>query len=470
MIRKFQQGGQQDAILQFVQGLAQTLQADPEQIVQIAQQNPEALKAAVQTYEQTQDMGKAAQIFAQYAQKQAQKAAHGAKLQYLRTLKNRCAEDEEIVYYKRGGSLKCGCQKKEDGGPFKNPVNIAKNKIQKFKEDIQKKLQEEQDKRMPSKNTPKRTPEQQKKIDKVSEEDYNKGSQYKKKYEKGGSAVDRFKAARCGSKMKKHQDGGSLNGVPFYQNGYVINTNRMTPEEANAINNREKQIAKTIITTQSPTIPNLWEAVKHAWNGWIDPVTPYNTGVAPTPAGITKAKNAYEALKMVNAMKAQKAAQIAEKAAQIAEKATARSAAAQRGALTRKINGNARGGTRGLKKLESVPDIPNYQEIYDGYKMTRASRLNLENVLNKLPDNEREMVMKVMASDPDHYLYSIGNITPSRAGSMISTIRRRLPIKYTPLRVKSLDQTRPHMGTGFFQKITDNVKKTAGFKRTTNKY
>lgn len=42
----------------------------------------------------------------------AQKAAHGAKLQYFRKLKNKCAEDEELVYYKKGGKVECGCQKK----------------------------------------------------------------------------------------------------------------------------------------------------------------------------------------------------------------------------------------------------------------------------------------------------------------------------------------------------------------------
>ena len=69
MINKFQQGGrQQDAIMQFVQGLAETLQADPNQIVEIAQQNPEALKSAVQVYQETQDMNKAAQAFQQVLQ------------------------------------------------------------------------------------------------------------------------------------------------------------------------------------------------------------------------------------------------------------------------------------------------------------------------------------------------------------------------------------------------------------------
>jgi hypothetical protein len=46
----------------------------------------------------------------------ARKAAHGAKLNYFRKLKNQCPEGEELYYYKKGGSVGCGCKKKEDGG------------------------------------------------------------------------------------------------------------------------------------------------------------------------------------------------------------------------------------------------------------------------------------------------------------------------------------------------------------------
>lgn len=63
--------------------------------------------------------------------KQAQKAEHGTKLQYLKSLKNKCNEDEELVYYKKGGSVKCGCKKKEEGGE----INKTKsgNPIERFK-------------------------------------------------------------------------------------------------------------------------------------------------------------------------------------------------------------------------------------------------------------------------------------------------------------------------------------------------
>lgn len=112
MITKFQQGGQaanQKALMQFVQGIAQVLKVDPKQIVQIAQQKPESLNAAVQVFQQTQDIQQAAQAFAQAVQK----AKQGAKLQYISSLKNKCKEDEELVYMKAGGRVCPVCQKKK---------------------------------------------------------------------------------------------------------------------------------------------------------------------------------------------------------------------------------------------------------------------------------------------------------------------------------------------------------------------
>ena len=67
------------------------------------EKHPEEYKQAVQNQQKQQ-------------QAQAQKAAHGAKLNYFKSLKNQCAEDEEVVYYKKGGSVGCGCKKKENGG------------------------------------------------------------------------------------------------------------------------------------------------------------------------------------------------------------------------------------------------------------------------------------------------------------------------------------------------------------------
>ena len=275
MINKFQQGGK-NQVMQFVEGLAQTLQTDPNNIIQIAKKYPEVLKSAIQTYQETQDMTKAAQAFQQAAQtlqqQQTQTMKHGAKLQYIKNLKHQCADDEELVYYKKGGSVDCGCQKKEKGGE----VVTAKSgsAVEKFKEvrkgkfgvaafadatgsqggfrNAQKKKEEKKPKSgtwgattqyIPGKNISKGsgndTSEQEKK-DK-SAKDYYEGKGYHK-HEKGGEVkkdcggskfikkgdkvkkdgagcildpVAKFKA-KCGTKMKKHQQGGSLNGNPFH--------------------------------------------------------------------------------------------------------------------------------------------------------------------------------------------------------------------------------------------------------------
>lgn len=62
--------------------------------------------------------------FTQYMQqkkaKAMKKAEKGAKLNYIRQLAHKCAEDEELVYFKRGGRVGCGCKKKEDGGVVKD--------------------------------------------------------------------------------------------------------------------------------------------------------------------------------------------------------------------------------------------------------------------------------------------------------------------------------------------------------------
>lgn len=83
------------------------------------EKHPEEYKKAVESQQQQQAQ-------------QAQKALHGAKLQYFRKLKNQCAEDEEVVYYKKGGSVSCGCKKKENGGEVRK-ARLGCSAIDKFK-------------------------------------------------------------------------------------------------------------------------------------------------------------------------------------------------------------------------------------------------------------------------------------------------------------------------------------------------
>lgn len=181
------------------------------------------------------DSGQLEKDYQEFRKKKTQKAEHGAKLQYLKNLKNQCAEDEELYYYKKGGIVDCGCKKKmEEGGPLKKK---HENAVDKFKgranqEDtvhVNKRIYsvtdsqgKVKDSRFPAyskeqyqKDLRSKKPDAKKRVEKA-----DMATAYKngKKIEKncGGSAIAKFKA-KCGSKLKKHQQGGSLNGIPFMQ-------------------------------------------------------------------------------------------------------------------------------------------------------------------------------------------------------------------------------------------------------------
>lgn len=69
--------------------------------------------------------------FTQMMQQQTQKAQHGAKLNYIKSLKHKCADDEELVYFRKGGKVSCGCVKKHEEG---DKVVAKKNSaVERFK-------------------------------------------------------------------------------------------------------------------------------------------------------------------------------------------------------------------------------------------------------------------------------------------------------------------------------------------------
>ncbi len=197
--------------------------------------------------------------------KQAQKVEHGAKLQYFKKLKNQCADDEEIVYFKKGGLVDCGCKKKEGGEVAKkglggcSPVDKFKAKMKSGGDtqsiankitngiatitntkqgfDKAKKAKENSSKKSTNvvvNGTTKQPMEdaQRKSIFKNdysskrvkdSEKDYFEGkSDHKVIRDCNGSKVVKKFKAKCGTKVKKHQQGGSLNGIPFYQKEEVL--------------------------------------------------------------------------------------------------------------------------------------------------------------------------------------------------------------------------------------------------------
>ena len=204
------QGGNQDAIMKFVQGLAQTLQADPKQIVQIAQQNPDALEAAVNAFQQTQDMNQAAQAFQQTLQSKTVAAKHGAKLQYLKNLKHQCAEDEEVVYFKNGGLVDCGCKKK--GGEIEKAQNGTKA-VSKFKNDYSSKRVKDSEEDY-FKGTADHTRPGNPPVSKTVQ-NFKKNKEQTKVEKKPETKPVKKNCGGAVEKFKKHRQGGSLNRIPF---------------------------------------------------------------------------------------------------------------------------------------------------------------------------------------------------------------------------------------------------------------
>lgn len=178
----------------------------------------------------TQDEVK--KYYAQYQREKKQMALHGAKLNYFKNLKHQCADNEELVYYKVGGKVDCGCKKK--GGDIEPKKECGGGAVSKFKmarkaengwltrladatgsqggfkraQQEKKKSTNNQQKegwrgndyivRKKNIEERKRQLASNKTKDETTPPNINKGLH---KNSKGGS-VEKFKSARCGSKMK----------------------------------------------------------------------------------------------------------------------------------------------------------------------------------------------------------------------------------------------------------------------------
>lgn len=101
----------------------------------LAQKSGAKDQASLEKYIQSlgeEGLKEAYQEFTQLMQQQTKKALHGAKLNYIKKLKNQCADDEELVYYKKGGRVGCGCVKrKQQGGNV--PEDLSPEKKFKIK-------------------------------------------------------------------------------------------------------------------------------------------------------------------------------------------------------------------------------------------------------------------------------------------------------------------------------------------------
>lgn len=91
----------QKQLIQLVQAAMSGDKQATEQINQIMDAAKKGDKQAIQI----------AQFIQQIVQKLSKKAKLGAKLDYIKRLKKECPEGEELVYFKRGGTMDCGCQK-----------------------------------------------------------------------------------------------------------------------------------------------------------------------------------------------------------------------------------------------------------------------------------------------------------------------------------------------------------------------
>ena len=217
MINKFQQGG----ILQQIQQLPKEQQ---QQLMQAFSQW--AKQKGVDINQLQQDPNALEQALGQFMQElqaqQTQAARHGAKLNYLKTLKNKCAEDEEPYYYKKGGSVGCGCKKKfqEGGTTPKKDTGVTK-----FRQDQKKKKENntwtsQDDKHLLNarrKNGKNLTPEEKTAIQKWNNLSQEQKSKHQLEEGKSGMKVEKDCGGSTIAKFKMHRQGGSLNKISFMQ-------------------------------------------------------------------------------------------------------------------------------------------------------------------------------------------------------------------------------------------------------------
>lgn len=146
MIKFLQQGGQVDQVGQVIEALASDDQELIMQGIQAISQigNPDEVVTEIANRAQKGDEKaiKATQTIQNYIQAQqakAQKAAQGAKLQYIKKLQGLCPEGYEAEYFKAGGKLCSKCTKKQSkpeskkvtkecGGGISKVVNAFKAK------------------------------------------------------------------------------------------------------------------------------------------------------------------------------------------------------------------------------------------------------------------------------------------------------------------------------------------------------
>lgn len=261
----------------FIIGEAKSKGKDPNKYVK--ELGEDGLKEAYKRYQAKKQKAK---------EKEVQKALHGAKLNYFKRLKNQCADDEEIVYYKKGGFVKCGCKKKEDGGEVVKAKDGWKNKFKKdqaSKDSIRinsKEGDDELEATRPGtyKPNPKHNPKDPNSRSLIWVPDRTK-EPYSKENKTASIRKNKpttpVSSKNCGGavkKFKKHRQGGSLNGIPFYQNG--------TPKGGVNPMYTSRKIGNILIEHTNDDLDKInepnWERKYGAYSKWhiIDPNKGYN--------------------------------------------------------------------------------------------------------------------------------------------------------------------------------------------------
>ena len=223
MINKYQAGGAtQGSILQEIAKLPQDQQKKIMTAfgkwAQAKGLNIQQLQGNEQALEQA--MG---QFLQEIQASQAPKARLGAKLNYIRNLKGNAPEGMVVEYYKCGGQTKKRFVKAAGGEKVKD----GKKEIDDFKKKACGGRKFQPGGKAPEKKKEEWTQKDDKKLLKYRLKGTSTPAEKKDSTDlqtKWNNLPEKVKAKhevkeKCGGKVKKHQQGGSLNSVPFYQAG-----------------------------------------------------------------------------------------------------------------------------------------------------------------------------------------------------------------------------------------------------------
>ena len=198
-------------VIQLLQAASQGDKKATQMIKQIVAKAQKGDSDAMKIYKTIQEVMNEAKGAQQQTSQQALAAKHGAKLQYIKQLKHLCNDDEELVYYyKKGGQVGCGCvgKKLEDGGKAQENDAVTKFKRNTFRGNVNK----------AAKKVVNSTQKAVKEVaNKETEEERNKRLEWKVSGKNTSTSPEYAEYDKCGSKIKKHNNGGSLKQSPFHR-------------------------------------------------------------------------------------------------------------------------------------------------------------------------------------------------------------------------------------------------------------